>query len=409
MIKPIDTLDVIKIRCDFPILNEKVHGKDLIYLDNGATTQKPQAVIDAIKHYYEHTNANIHRGVHYLSEKATNEYEQCRVLIKNFINAASTKEIIFTKGTTESINLVANCLTFNAGDEILITAMEHHSNIVPWQIVCERTGAILKVAPMNETGELILEEFYKLLSSKTKLVACTHISNAIGTINPIKEIIEAAHQYNALVLIDGAQAAAHLHVDVQQLNCDFYVFSAHKVLGPTGVGILYGKEALLEKMPPYQSGGDMIREVCFEKTTYAPLPAKFEAGTPNIAGVIGFSAAIKYINTVGLDNIAIYENELLTYATQLAQQQTDIRLIGTAQHKAAILSFVMKNIHAHDIGTILDQQGIAIRTGHHCAMPLMGYFKVPATARASFSFYNTKQEIDALFESLNKIREIFNG
>lgn len=401
--------DVMKIRQNFPILNEKVHGKSLIYLDNGATTQKPQIVIDAVKNYYEHTNANIHRGVHYLSEKATSEYEHCRELIKDFIHAANTKEIVFTKGTTESINLVANCLSFTSGDEIIITAMEHHSNIVPWQMVCERTGANLKIAPMNESGELILEQFYKLLSNKTKLVACTHISNAIGTINPIEEIIKAAHQYNALTLIDGAQAVAHLSVNVEQLNCDFYVFSAHKLLGPTGVGVLYGKEALLEKMPPYQGGGDMIREVSFEKSTYAPLPAKFEAGTPNIAGVIGFAAAIKYINTIGLENIAAYEHDLLSHATQLVTQQKDLRLIGTATHKAAILSFVMKGVHAHDIGTILDQQGIAIRTGHHCAMPLMGYFKVPATARASFSFYNTKQEIDSLFEGLNKIRQLFHG
>lgn len=402
-------LDLSKRRQDFPILRQHVNGHDLVYLDNAATTQKPQCVIDAIDNYYTTINANVHRGVHTLSERATEQYEAARETVRKFIGAQSTKEIIFTKGATESINLVASTLPLKQGDEILITALEHHSNIVPWQLACERTGAILKVAPINDRGELILQELYNLLSKKTKIVALNYVSNAIGTINPVKAITAAAKQYKALVLIDGAQSTAHLAVDMQDLDCDFYVFSSHKTFGPTGVGVLYGKEAILNALPPYQGGGDMIQEVTFEKSTFAPLPHKFEAGTPNIAGVIGLGTALNYIETIGLDNIACYERGLLLYANKLVKQHTDIRVIGTSKNKTSMLSFVMDGIHPHDIGTILDQQGIAIRTGHHCAMPIMQFFKVPATARASFCFYNTTQEIDQLFSGLAKIRELFHG
>lgn len=401
--------NVEKIRQDFPILQQTVRGQPLVYLDNAATTQKPTVVIEATRHYYENINSNVHRGVHYLSEQATLAYENARKIIQKFLNAPHSKEIIFTKGATESINLVASTLPLKAGDEVLITAMEHHSNIVPWQLACERSGAVLKVAPINDAGELIVDEFLKLLSKKTKLVAMTYISNAIGTINPVAALIKAAHEHGALVLIDGTQAAPHLAVDVQALDCDFYAFSGHKVYGPTGTGVLYGKAAVLESLPPYQGGGDMIYEVTFERSTFAPLPLKFEAGTPNIAGVIGLGAALQYLQAIGLDKIAAYEHSLLTYATKLAQAQPDLRIIGTATNKASILSFVMDKVHPHDIGTILDQQGIAIRTGHHCAMPIMQYFKVPATARASFAFYNTTTEIDQLFAGLEAIRELFHG
>lgn len=401
---------VAHYRQDFPILRQRVNGKPLIYLDNAATSQKPALVIEALKEYYETYNANVHRGVHYLSEWATSAYEAARVKAQQFINAKSAREIVFVRGTTEGINLVAHSfgrLKIKANDEIVITEMEHHSNIVPWQLLCEYTGAKLKVVPINDAGEISLEDYQGLLSEKTKLVAVTHISNALGTINPIEAMIKLAHAHDIPVLIDGAQATPHLQVDVQQLDCDFYVFSSHKMFGPTGVGVLYGKERWLEAMPPYQGGGEMISQVTFAKTTFHELPYKFEAGTPNIEGVIGLAKAIDYINGIGLAAINAYEHELLLYATLRAQQEPDVRLIGTAKHKASILSFELGTIHPHDIGTILDQEGIAIRTGHHCAMPVMEHFGVPATARASFAFYNTKAEIDALFAGLKRVREIF--
>ena len=402
--------DVWKIRQDFPILGEKIRGKDLVYLDNAATCQKPQAVIDSIVHLYSHDYANVHRGVHTLSVRSTDKFEGARTKVKDFINAASEKEIIFVKGATEAINLVAQTYgkaNIKPGDEIIITAMEHHSNIVPWQILCEQTGAVLKVAPINLQGELIFEEFEELISDKTRLVSVVHMSNALGTINPVKQIIAAAHEKGIPVLLDGAQAIPHMTVDVQDLDCDFYVFSGHKLYAPTGVGVLYGKQALLEAMPPYQGGGDMIRKVTFEKTEYNVLPYKFEAGTPNIAGVVGLGAAIDYLNAVGMDNIAAYEAELLAYATEKAQKIKGLRIIGEAKHKGAILSFVLDKIHPHDIGTMLDSLGIAIRAGHHCAMPVMDFFQVPATARASFAMYNTKQEIDVLMNGIESLIEVF--
>jgi cysteine desulfurase/selenocysteine lyase len=398
------------LRQDFPILHQKINGAPLVYLDNAATSQKPQLVIDAISHYYESINANIHRGVHTLSERATLAYEDARATCQTFINAKEVREIIFCRGTTEAINLVAQTYvrsTIKAGDEILITALEHHSNIVPWQMVCEQTGAVLKVAPINELGEVIFAEFEALLSSKTKFVSVVHISNALGTINPIETMIEKAHAVGAKILIDGAQALPHMPVDVQALDCDFYAASGHKVFGPTGIGFLYGKAELLTAMPPYQGGGDMIRTVTFEKSTYADIPQKFEAGTPNIEGAIGLKVALDYISKIGLEKINAYEQQLLEYATKKAQSCPDIKIIGNAREKASILSFVLEGIHPHDIGTILDQQGIAVRTGHHCAMPIMKFFKVPATVRASFAFYNTMDDIDKLFEGLNKVREIF--
>jgi cysteine desulfurase/selenocysteine lyase len=402
--------DVQKIRQDFPILGEKIRGKDLVYLDNAATCQKPQAVIDSIVHLYSHDYANVHRGVHTLSVRSTDKFEGARTKVKDFINAASEKEIIFVKGATEAINLVAQTYgkaNIKPDDEIIITAMEHHSNIVPWQILCEQTGAVLKVAPIDLQGELIFEEFEKLISDKTRLVSVVHMSNALGTINPVKQIIAAAHEKGIPVLLDGAQAIPHMTVDVQDLECDFYVFSAHKLYAPTGVGVLYGKQALLEAMPPYQGGGDMIRKVTFEKTEYNVLPYKFEAGTPNIADVVGLGAAIDYLNAVGMDNIAAYEAELLAYATEKAQKIKGLRIIGEAKHKGAILSFVLDKIHPHDIGTMLDSLGIAIRAGHHCAMPVMDFFQVPATARASFAMYNTKQEIDVLMNGIESLIEVF--
>ena len=404
------SLDVEKIRQDFPLLHQEVNGKPLAYLDNAATSQKPTQVIEALDKYYQEDNANIHRGIHTLSERATIDYEQARGKVRSFINANSEKEIIFVRGATEGINLIAQSYGRNklkTGDEIIISEMEHHSNIVPWQLLCEQTGAILKIIPINDSGELILEEFEKLLSPKTKLVSLAHISNALGTINPIQIIIDRAHEHNAVVIIDGAQATPHTIVDVQALDCDFYVFSGHKLFGPTGIGVLYGKAHLLEAMPPWQGGGDMIKMVSFEKTLYNDLPYKFEAGTPHIAGVIGLGAAIDYVSATGLDAIAAYEHELLEYATEKILEVKDLRLIGTAQQKTSILSFVIDSIHPHDIGTILDHEGIAIRTGHHCAMPVMTHFNVPATARASFAFYNTFEEVDRLIQALGKAREVF--
>ena len=404
------SLDVNKIRADFPILAEKIRNKALVYLDNAATCQKPQAVIDSIVQLYSHDYANVHRGVHTLSVRATDKFEGARTKVKDFINAVSEKEIIFVRGATEAINLVAQTYgkaNLKAGDEILITAMEHHSNIVPWQMLCEQTGAILKVAPINQQGELIYAAFEELLGDKTKLVSVVHMSNALGTINPVKKIIKAAHDKGIPVLLDGAQAIPHMTVDVQNLDCDFYVFSGHKLYGPSGIGVLYGKQALLEAMPPYQGGGDMIRKVTFEKTEYNTLPYKFEAGTPNIADVVGLGAAIDYINGIGMENIAAYEADLLDYATEKARQITGLRIIGEAADKGAILSFVLAKIHPHDIGTMLDSLGIAIRAGHHCAMPVMDFFEVPATARASFAIYNTKAEIDALMDGIKSLIEVF--
>ena len=403
--------DVEKVRKDFPILHQMVNGKPLIYLDNAATSQKPKNVIEAIETYYREYNSNIHRGVHTLSENATEIYESSRLKIKNFINANSTKEIVFVRGATEAINLVAQSLgrdSLNENDEIIITELEHHSNIVPWQLLSQQTGAKLKFIPINNKGELIEEEYKKLLNKKTRIVAVGHISNALGTINPIETIITMAHEYDAKVLIDGAQAAPHTLIDVKKLDCDFYVFSGHKVFGPTGVGVLYGKKDLLEKMPPYQGGGDMIKMVSMKETQYNDLPYKFEAGTPNIAGVIGLGAAIDYVNEIGLENISTYENELLDYANQQASEITGLKFIGTARQKASILSFTLDGIHPHDVGTILNSEGIAIRTGHHCAMPVMEYFKIPATSRASFTFYNTHEEIDALIKAIEKCKKVFN-
>lgn len=399
-----------RYRKDFPILSQKVYGKPLAYLDNAATTQKPKSVIDALNRYYSFENANIHRGIHYLSQQATDAYDEARQTIQKFLNAREAREIIFVRGTTEGINLVAQSYgrTFlKSGDEILITAMEHHSNIVPWQILSDQTGAKLRVAPINDEGELMLGEFEKLANERTKLVAVTHISNALGTINPIKRLIQTAHRFNIPVLVDGAQSAPHMVVDVQDLDCDFFVFSGHKIFGPTGIGVLYGKAQLLENMPPYQGGGDMISSVSFEKTTYNKLPFKFEAGTPHIAGVIGLGAAIDYVNQIELGNIFEYEQELLRYATGELTKIQGLRIIGQAKEKASIISFVFDDIHAHDIGTILDQQGVAIRAGHHCAMPLMERFNVPATARASFAFYNTKEEVDRLVQAIHAVLEVF--
>ena len=399
-----------KIRADFPILKQQIRNKTLVYLDNAATCQKPQAVIDSISHMYSHEYANVHRGVHTLSVKATDRYEGAREKVKNFINANSTKEIIFVKGTTEAINLIAQTFgkaNIKKGDEILITAMEHHSNIVPWQMLCEETGAILKVAPINLQGELIYDAFEKLLSDKTKLVSVVHMSNALGSVNPVEKIIAAAKAKNIPVLLDGAQAIPHLAVDVQKLDCDFYVFSGHKLYAPSGIGVLYGKQALLEAMPPYQGGGDMIRKVTFEETEYNSLPYKFEAGTPSIADVVGLGAAIDYLTEIGMDKIAAYEAELLSYATEKAKQIKGLKIIGEAKEKGAILSFVLDKIHPHDIGTMLDSLGIAVRAGHHCAMPVMDFFQVSATARASFAMYNTEQEIDYLMDGIEQLIEVF--
>ncbi len=404
------TFPVEEVRRDFPILHQQVYGHPLVYLDNAATSQKPRAVIDAISHYYERGNANIHRGVHFLSEHATEEHEAARRIVQRFLNAADKREVIFVRSATEGINLVAQTYGrkhVGAGDEVLITAMEHHSNIVPWQMLCEEKGARLRVIPIDDRGELMMDELPKLLGPRTKLLAVTHVSNALGTINPLRKIIEIAHSHGVPVVVDGAQAVPHVKVDVQELDCDFYVFSGHKVYGPTGIGVLYGKRALLEAMPPYQGGGDMIRSVTFEKTLYNDVPYKFEAGTPNIAGAIGLGAAIEYVNHLGIDNIAAHEHDLLVYATEALSAIPDIRLIGTAAQKAAVISFVIEGIHPHDIGTILDRSGIAIRTGHHCAQPVMLRFRIPATARASFAMYNTRGEVDALVEGIQKVKEVF--
>jgi cysteine desulfurase/selenocysteine lyase len=406
---PGTTASVAGCRHHFPVLRQWVNGKPLVYLDNAATSQKPQVVIDAMMRYYEEENSNIHRGVHYLSERATAAYENVRKKVAAFLNAASTSEIIFVRGTTEGINLVAQSFSrcgIRAGDEVVISAMEHHSNIVPWQMVCEERGATLRVAPMTKRAELVLEEYRRILSARTKIVAVTHVSNALGTVNPVKEIIRTAHDRGIPVLVDGAQAVPHMTVDVQDLDADFYTFSAHKMLGPTGVGILYGRRSILESMPPYQGGGDMIRSVTFEKTTYADLPHKFEAGTPNIGGGIGLGAAIDYLKQLDMGAVSAYEHDLLTYATEQVGEIPGITIIGTAREKAGVLSFVMEGIHPHDIGTILDSEGIAIRTGHHCAQPVMAFFGVPATARASFAFYNTKEEVDALAKGLYHVKEV---
>jgi cysteine desulfurase / selenocysteine lyase len=401
--------DVQRVRRDFPVLQEKIHGKPLVYLDNAATTQKPLAVIEAIENYYRHDNSNIHRGVHALSERATEAYEKVRMAAQKFLNAADSKEIIFVRGTTEAINLVAQTYgrkNVGSGDEVLITALEHHSNIVPWQLLCEEKGAKLRVAPINDRGELLLEDFAKLLGPKTKIVAFGHLSNALGTINPVREIVRMAHARNIPVLVDGAQAAPRMKVDVQTLDCDFYAISGHKMYGPTGIGVLYGKTHLLEAMPPYQGGGDMIASVTFEKTVYNRLPYKFEAGTPNIADTIGLGAAIDYLNELGLDGIEKHEADLLVYATAKVEGIPGVRIVGTAHEKAGVLSFVMDDIHPHDIGTILDSEGIAVRTGHHCAQPVMQRFNIPATARASFGLYNTREEVDALVAGIHRVREV---
>jgi cysteine desulfurase / selenocysteine lyase len=406
-----DSFDVDRIRRDFPILHHPVRGgRKLVYLDNAATTQKPQQVIDRIVRYYTEENSNVHRGVHYLSEVATVAYENARTTVKRFIGAGDEKEIVFTRGTTEAINLVAQSWgrkNIGAGDEVLITAIEHHSNIVPWQMLCEEKDARLRVAPVNDAGEVILDELETLLTPRTKLVAVGHASNALGTINPVRRIIDMAHAAGAVVLIDGAQGVPHLDVDVRDLGCDFYAFSGHKVYGPTGTGVLYGKEAILDSMPPWQGGGDMILSVSFEKTTYNALPYKFEAGTPNIEGVIALAAALDYISSIGIDQIAAHEQDLLRYATRRLLEIDGLRIIGTAAEKASVISFVLEGVHPHDIGTILDQEGIAIRTGHHCAQPLMMRFNVPATGRASFAMYNTRDEAGALIAGLEKVIEVF--
>ena len=399
-------LNIEAIRADFPILSRKVNGKQLIYFDNGATAQKPVSVIDAIDKYYKNQNANIHRGVHTLSQEITVAYENARTTIQKHLNAKHAHEIVFTSGTTASVNLLASSFAkknIQAGDEIIISAMEHHSNILPWQQLCEEKDALLKIIPISKEGELIIDEFEKLISNKTKIIAVTHISNTLGTINPIKKIIAIAHSKNIPVMIDGAQAVPHTAVDVQELDCDFYVFSGHKLFGPTGVGVLYGKEKWLNELPPYQVGGGTIKTVTFEKTEYADLPLKFEAGTPHIAGGIGLAAAIDYINTIGLEKIAAYEHELLLYATDALQKIDGLKIIGTAKNKASVISFIVEGLHPFDIGTLLDQMGIAVRTGHHCTQPLMQFYGVPGTIRASFAFYNTKQEIDEFVKTLMRV------
>jgi len=406
----VDSVNWADIRRDFPILETLARGKPLVYLDNAATTQKPRAVIDRISKYYLTENANIHRGVHFLSEKATQVFEKTRSEVAQFLGAKSEREIIFTRGTTEAINLVASVLTqstLRTGDEILITGMEHHSNIVPWQIAAQRSGAVLKVLPINERGELCLEQLPRLLGERTRIVAVSHLSNALGTINPVREITRAAKAVGALVLIDGAQAVSHIPVKVQEIGCDFYAFSSHKIFGPTGVGVLWGSESLMKTLPPYQGGGDMIRSVTFEKTEYADLPAFFEAGTPDISGVIGLGEALRYVAKIGIAEIARRENELLEYATRKLKEIPGLRIIGEAQEKASVISFALEGIHPHDVGTIVDQSGVAIRTGHHCAQPVMHFFKVPATARCSLAFYNNEQDIDRLVDALGVVKRMF--
>jgi len=405
------TLDVAKIRDDFPILKQFVHGKPLVYLDNAATSQKPQAVIDSLVQYYTTTNANVHRGVHTLSQQATEDYEGARAKVRQFIGAAEDREIIFVRGTTEGINLVAQTYgrrNIGPGDEIIVSNMEHHSNIVPWQMLCEEKGALLRVVPINDDGELLLDEYEKLLGPRTKLVSMVHQSNSLGTILPVAQIIAMAHSHGVPVLLDGAQSVPHLPVNVQQLGCDFLVFSGHKLYGPTGIGVLYGKAELLEAMPPFQGGGEMIKSVTFEKTIYNDLPNKFEAGTPNIAGAIALGAAVDYVTELGIDRIQAYEHELLEYGTRALSDISALRIIGTAAEKAGVLSFVMDGVHPHDIGTILDTEGVAIRTGHHCTQPLMERFQIPATARASLAFYNTREDIDVLVKAIDRVIEVFS-
>jgi len=405
------SFDVARIREDFPVLHQMVNGKPLVYLDNAATTQKPQAVIDALVRYYSADNSNVHRGVHTLSQRATEDYDSGRSKARQFINAASDEEIIFVKGTTDGINLVAHSYArqhLGEGDEIIISTMEHHSNIIPWQVLCQEKGAHLRVIPISDAGELLMDEYESLLSSRTKLVAITHVSNVLGTVNPIKQIVEMAHSQGVPVLVDGAQATPHMPVDVQKLGCDFYVFSGHKIYGPTGIGVLYGKAELLEAMPPYQLGSDMIKSVTFERTVYNDLPYKFEAGTPNIAGVIGMGAAIDYLTEIGMDRIDNYEHGLLEYGTECLSGIDGVKIVGNAPGKASVLSFVMDCAHPHDIGTILDTEGVAIRTGHHCAQPLMNRYGVPATARASLSFYNTRDEVDLLVKAIDRVIEVFS-
>jgi cysteine desulfurase/selenocysteine lyase len=407
--KPLTQAEVHRLRQDFPILQQTVHSKPLVYLDSGATSQKPLSVIEAEMRFYREMNANIHRGVHTLSVRATEAYEDARAKVRKFLNASEDREIIFVRGTTEAINLVASSYGrkhIGPGDEIVITAMEHHSNIVPWQMLCEGKGAKLRVVPFNERGELRMDEYERVLSPRTKLVSVVYVSNSLGTVNPVKRIVELAHERSIPVLLDGAQATQHIPVDVQALGCDFYAFSGHKLFGPTGIGVLYGRAELLEQMPPYQGGGDMIKSVTFEKTIYADLPARFEAGTTNIAGAIGLGAAIDYLNGIGMERIASYEQDLLAYGTRRLQTIEKVRLIGTAREKASILSFVVEGIHPHDVGTVLDTEGIAIRTGHHCTQPVMDCFGIPATARASLAFYNTKDDLDALVKGLDKVFEV---
>jgi len=405
-----EKFDVARVRQDFPILSRKIHGKPLVYLDNGATSQKPQCVIDAIDHYYRAENSNIHRGVHHLSEQATAAYEAARGKLRGFINAGSDRQIIFVRGTTEAINLVAQSYGrsfLKAGDEIIVSAMEHHSNIVPWQMLCEQVGAKLRVIPINHDGEIVMEEYQRLLNDRTKFVSVTHVSNALGTVVPVKEIIALAHERGVPVMLDGAQAVPHLKIDVQDLDCDFYAFSGHKMFGPTGVGVLYGRTELLEKMPPYQGGGDMISLVTFEKTHYNVLPYKFEAGTPNIADGIALGAAVDYLRALDWPAVVAHEDVLLRYATEALGQIPALRIIGTAKEKAGVLSFIFDHVHAHDVGTILDQEGVAVRAGHHCAMPVMQRFGVPATARASFALYNTTEEIDVLVRAIERVLKVF--
>jgi len=406
----VTSLDVSAIRKEFPILAQQVHGKPLVYLDSAATSQKPRCVIEALTRFYRMDNANIHRGVHELSERSTLAFEAARGKVRGFLNAANTREIVFVRGATEGINLLAQTYGrthVGAGDEIVISALEHHSNIVPWQMLCEEKKAVLRVIPINDRGEIELDAFEKLLNPRTRLVAVSHVSNALGTINPVREIVQRAHEFNVPVLIDGCQAVPHMNVDVRNLDCDFYVFSGHKVFGPTGIGVLYGKEKLLEGMPPWQGGGDMIRSVTFEKTTYNDLPYKFEAGTPNIAGVIGLGAAIDYLDQIGMDAIAAYEHDLMEYGTRALENISGLRLVGTAREKAGVLSFVLDGVHPHDAGTILDREGVAVRTGHHCAQPVMDRFGVSSTTRASLAFYNTREDIDALVAGIHKVKAVF--
>lgn len=406
---PQGVFDVERIRADFPILHQEIQGCRLAYLDNAASSQQPMAVIDAVSQYYQHDHANVHRGVHTLSHRATDAYEAAREKIRAYINAASTSEIVYTRGTTEAINLVAASLgqDVRSGDEILISHMEHHSNIVPWQLLCERTGATLRVAPINEQGELLTDEMIALMNKRTRIVALAHVSNALGTINPVELIIKAAHDHDIPVLIDGAQAMSHSIIDVQKLGCEFYAFSGHKMFGPTGIGVLYGREDWLERLPPWQGGGEMILSVSFDDTVYNRLPYKFEAGTPNIAGAIGLGAAIDYLQTIGMQNIATYESDLLEYMTDQLASVPDVRLIGTAEHKAGVQSFVIEGIHPHDLGTVLDHKGVAIRTGHHCAMPVMEFFGVPGTARASLAFYNNREDVDQLIDGISVATKMF--